>query len=136
MAWNETTQEQYKRPSDRLETDLTDEEWELIEPLLPSSSMTGRPRSTDLREVFNAIQFMLGTGCRWRALPPCFLPFTTVQGYYGARRDDGVFETMLDVLRGRAGELAGSCEDPTAVAVELQVALTGSRRSVSDWIGV
>ena len=135
MAWNETAQEQYRRPSDRFETDLTDEEWELIEPLLPSPSRMGRPRSTNLRAVFNAIQFMLGTGCQWRALPPCFPTFTTVQGYYYAWRDDGVFKTMLDVLRGRPRELAGRCEDPTAAAVELQVVLTGSRRSDSDWIG-
>ena len=56
MAWNETTQEQYRRPMVRFETDLTDAEWALVEPHLPPLSRLGRPVKTDLREVFNAIQ--------------------------------------------------------------------------------
>ena len=62
MAWNETTQEQYRRPMVRFETDLTDAEWALVEPHLPPLSRLGRPVKTDLREVFNAIQYILGTG--------------------------------------------------------------------------
>ena len=120
MAWNETTQKQYRRPSDRFETDLTDEEWKLIEPLLPLPSRMGRPRSTELREVFNAIQYMLGTGCQWRAIPPCFPPFTTVQYYFYLWSRSGVLACMLDVLRGRTRELAGRSEDPTAAAIDSQ----------------
>ena len=70
MAWNETTQEQYKRSTVRFEMDMTDAEWALVEPHLPPLSRLGRPVKTDLREVFNAIQYILGTGCQWRALPP------------------------------------------------------------------
>ncbi len=62
MAWNETTQEQYRRPMDRFETDLTDEEWAVIAPLIPPPGRMGRPRELDMREVFNAVQFILGTG--------------------------------------------------------------------------
>ena len=120
MAWNETTQEQYKRPSGRFETDLTDEEWELIEPLLPSPSKTGRPRSTDLREVFNAVQYMLGTGCQWRALPRCFPPFTTVQSYFYSWRAGNTLSDMMDALRAGARELSGRSEDPTAAAIDSQ----------------
>ncbi len=74
MAWNETTREKYKRSSDRYESDLTDEEWLLIEPLLPAPSKLGRRRTVDLRAVFDAIQYMLATGCQWRAIPKCFPP--------------------------------------------------------------
>ena len=63
MAWNETTREKYKRSSDRYESDLTDGEWRVIEPLLPAPSKLGRRRSVDLRAVFDAIQYMLATGC-------------------------------------------------------------------------
>ena len=85
MPWNKATQEEYKRNGKELETTLTDDEWKLIEPLLPaplrtdSSGPKGRPRTTDLRAVFNAIQFILGTGCQWRQLPRCFPPVTTVR---------------------------------------------------------
>ena len=68
MSWNETTQAQHKRPLERFETDVTDAEWALVSALLPMPSRLGRPRCTDLREVLNAIQFMLGTGCQGRSV--------------------------------------------------------------------
>ncbi len=55
MPWNETTRAEYKRPSSRYESDLTDAEWSLLDPHLPEPASTGRPRTTDLREVLNAI---------------------------------------------------------------------------------
>ena len=66
MAWSETTREKYNRSSERYESDLTDEEWLLIEPLLPPPSKLGRRRTADLREICNAIHYMLATGCQWR----------------------------------------------------------------------
>ena len=72
MAWNGTTQKKYRRNAERYESDLTDGEWLLVKPLLPPPSKLRRPRSTDLREVFNAIRYMLATGCQWRAIPRCF----------------------------------------------------------------
>ena len=66
MPWNETTKTQYTRPRDRFESDLTDEGWNLVEPCLPPPAKRGRPRKTDLREVFDAIQHVLATGCQWR----------------------------------------------------------------------
>ena len=120
MAWSETTRAQYKRPLERFETDVTDAEWALIEPLLPPPSRLGRRRRTDLREVFNAVQFMLGTGCQWRAIPVCFPPFTTVQNYFYAWRDDGTLERMLDALRVLARAQAGRAAGPTAAAIDSQ----------------
>jgi len=120
MAWSETTRAQYKRLLERFETDVTDAEWGLIEPLLPPPSRLGRRRCTDLREVFNAVQFMLGTGCQWRAIPGCFPPFTTVQNYFYAWRNDGTLERMLDALRARARAQAGRAAEPTAAAIDSQ----------------
>ena len=102
MAWNRTTREQYKREAVRYESDLTAAEWELIEPLIPRQGRLGRPRERDLREVFNAVQYQLATGCQWRALPNCFPPqgrtlrVSTVQNYFYSWRDTGVFDRMMD----------------------------------------
>ena len=120
MAWNETTQEQYRRPMDRFETDLTDEEWAVIAPLIPPPGRMGRPRELDMREVFNAVQFILGTGCQWRAIPKCFPPFTSVQNHFYAWCRSGVLERMLDALRTLARELEGRSAEPTAAAIDSQ----------------
>lgn len=64
MAWSETTREKYNRSSARYESDLTDEEWLLVEPLLPPPAKLGRRRTADLREICNAIHYMLATGCQ------------------------------------------------------------------------
>ena len=66
MAWTKAAQAKYKRDSHRYESDLTDAEWARLEPLLPGPAATGRPREVDLREVVNAIQYQLTTGCQWR----------------------------------------------------------------------
>ena len=78
MAWNETHQKPYTRPLDRFETDVSDAEWAVLAPLLPPPSKMGRRPSTDPRDVFNALPFLLGTGCPWCALPKGFPPFRTV----------------------------------------------------------
>ena len=67
MPWNEITRKQYSRKTERYESDLTDAEWTLLDPLLPPSCRLGRPRQVDLRDVVNAIACMLRTGCSWRA---------------------------------------------------------------------
>lgn len=69
MARNGTTQERYRRPKDRFVTDLTDGEWAAIEPLIPPPGRTGRRRGPDMREVFNAVLFIPGTGCRTLCSP-------------------------------------------------------------------
>ena len=79
---------------------MTDEEWALIEPLVPKQDGMSRPRETDAREVFNAIQYVLATGCQWRALPPEFPQHSTVMNYFYGWRDSGVFDRMMDGLRG------------------------------------
>ncbi len=120
MAWTETTQKRYRRNAERYESDLTDGEWLLVEPLPPPPSKLGRPRSTDLREVLDAIQYMLATGCQWRAVPKCSAPFATVQNHFHPWRDKGVLERMMDALRGLARERAGRDPEPTAAGTGSQ----------------
>ena len=82
MPWTATSQPQYRRRNDCRQNDLTDEEWALIAPLLPEQGRMGRPRKTDPRRVFDAIQYMLGSGCQWRLIPDCYPAFSTVQNYF------------------------------------------------------
>ena len=120
MAWDKTTSEKYTRNSARYESDLTDAEWSLIEPLLPPPSPRGRPRTTDLREVCNALFYMLMTGCQWRAVPKCFPPFTTIQNYDYRWSKTDVYGRMVDEFRTLARIDAGRSEHPTAAGIDTQ----------------
>jgi transposase len=94
MAWTEFTRRQYERGCVRYASDLTDAEWALIEGHMPPRKKTGRPRTTSLRDVFDAILYLATTGCQWRMLPKDFPPVSTVRGYFYAWRDDGLLDEM------------------------------------------
>ena len=120
MPWTKTNQEQYKRRHDARQSDVTDAEWKLIEPLIPKQGRMGRPRKTDPRDVFNAIQYMLATSCQWRAIPSCYPPFSTVQNYFYAWRDSGVLTKMLDALVDLERQRVGRSASPTAAVIDSQ----------------
>jgi putative transposase len=80
-------------------SDLTDEQWPLIEPHLPPVQPGGRPRKTDMRDVVDAVFSILRTGCQWRYLPQNFPPKSTVWRYFDAWRHDGTLDTIHDLLR-------------------------------------
>lgn len=96
--WTEITRDQYRRDGLRYTSDMTAGEWSIIEPLLPPPRRLGRPREVDLREVLNAILYVLATGCQWRALPKDFPPRSTVQGYFYRWRDDGTWHLVVAKL--------------------------------------
>ena len=114
MPWDDTARAEYARPAARYASDLTDREWELIGPFLPSERRLGRPRTTDLREVLNAILYMASTGCQWRMLPKDFPPVSMVQGYFYAWRDARLWTTINHALVMAAREAAGREASPTA----------------------
>jgi transposase len=78
MGWTETTRREHDRRSLRYASDCTDEEWEVIVPFLPPSGKMKRPRKVDLREVWNAIQYLAPAGCARSLLPKDFPLFTTI----------------------------------------------------------
>jgi hypothetical protein len=84
MAWTADTRRDYVRPSGTYASDATDREWALLAPLLPAPRPGGRPRTTCLRRVVNAIFYLLQAGCQWRMLPRDFPPPSTVYGYFRA----------------------------------------------------
>lgn len=120
MAWTETTRHQYERGMDRYASDCTDGEWGIIEPFMPSPSRVGRPRKSNLREVWNAIQYIATTGCQWALLPKCFPPFTTVQYYFYRLRDSGTLDLLNEALVYVARRLCGRDQEPTAAIIDSQ----------------
>jgi transposase len=78
---------------------LTDEQWRLVEQRLPAAPVGGRPRKTDLRDVVDAIFYILRTGCQWRYVPTDFPPKSTVWRYFKLWRDDGTLDALHDLLR-------------------------------------
>jgi transposase len=120
MAWTETTRPHYERGLDRDVSDCTDEEWAIIEPFMPRPSRVGRPRKSNLREIWNAIQYIATTGCQWALLPKCFPPFTTVQYYFYGLRDSGILDLLNEALVCVARRLCGRDEEPTAAIIDSQ----------------
>ena len=79
--WTRENRGLYERKGVRYPSDLTDQEWALIEPLIPPAKRGGRRRTVDVREVMNGVLYVLGTGCQWRALPKDLPPKSTVHEY-------------------------------------------------------
>jgi putative transposase len=99
---------------------LSDAEFTLIGPLLPGCKRGGRARTTSLREVLNAILYLLRTGCPWRMLPKDFPPKSTVYGYFRRFGQDGVWHQIWMVLTMAAREQAGREAQPSAGIVDSQ----------------
>jgi putative transposase len=102
-------------------SDLTDAEWALIQPLLPPPVPAGAPRKGDLRELINAISYVLTTGGAWKALPHDFAtPEGTVRDYFHRWRRGGLWQRLQDTLRGRVREALGKSDQPSAGSIDSQ----------------
>ena len=109
-------------------TDLTDDEWKLIEPYIPEALPGGRPREVDMREILNAIYYFLKAGCQWEMLPHDFPPKGTVYHYYNTWRKDGTWAELNAVLRGDLREEMGREREPSAAMVDSQSVKTSAKR--------
>src|SRR5512135_2320546 len=94
-------------------SDLTDEQWEIVRPLIPVSRV-GRPPEVDMREVLNAIFYLDRAGCPWDMLPHDFPPKSTVYDYFAPWRDDGTWQEIMDALRQKVRVAAGKEPSPPA----------------------
>lgn len=120
MPWTETTRRQYRRDELRYSSDTTEEEWAVLSAYLPGARRLGRPRTTALRAVIDAIFYVLSSGCTWRHLPRDFPPRSTVQGYFYRWRDDGTWRSINHHLLMRAREQAGKEPSPSAGVIDSQ----------------
>src|SRR4051794_11033842 len=101
-------------------SDLTDEQWALIEPHLPDAPGGGRPRKTDPRDVLDAILYILRTGCQWRYLPGDLPPKSTVWRYFDRWRRDGTLDTIHDRLRRKVRAAEKPYHPRTSASVDSQ----------------
>lgn len=118
--WTEITRAQYERKHLRYASDLIDDEWRLVESDMPPPNSRGRRRTANLREIVNAIMYVLRTNCPWRMLPKDFPPWTTVYRYFVAWRDSGLWERASGRLVAQARRAAGRNECPSAGIVDSQ----------------
>lgn len=101
-------------------SDLTDEQWRQIEPLLPKAKPGGRPREVDLREVLDGIFYLVCGGIPWRYMPHDLPPWGTVHFFYRQWRLDGTWEKILEVVRTRVRHRDGRRKSPSAAIVDSQ----------------
>jgi putative transposase len=108
-------------PRKSYRSDLTDDQWTLLEPLVPDEeAKTGRPREVDYREVINAILYLNRSGCQWDMLPHDLPPKSTVYDYFAKWRDDGTWQRMMDALRSQVRVADGREPTPSAASVDSQ----------------
>lgn len=112
--WTTENRGKYERKGQRYPSDVTDEEWALVEPYLPPE------RRTDRREVLNAILYVLATGCQWRQLPKDFPPKSTVHDYFVEWHCEGTLTRIHHALYAQARELAGKQPTATTAIVDSQ----------------
>jgi len=126
-VWTEDNRKHYDRKGLRYPSDMTDAEWALIEPLIPPEKRHGRHREVNLRELVNAIYYVLSTGCQWRALPKDFPPRSTVHEYLKLWEWDGTLERIHFALFVQVRELAGKEAGPTAAIIDSQSVKSAER---------
>src|SRR5438105_2986186 len=115
------------RPRKKYPSDLTDEQWAIVAPLIPpakQSSRGGHPRTVDMREVLNTIFYLNRSGCQWDMLPHDLLPKSTVYDDLAQWRDDGTWAKLVKALRERTRVAAGREPTPSAACIESQSVTT------------
>jgi len=118
--WTIQNRAHYKRDQLRYPSDVTDEEWAEIAPLLPPARRGGRKRTVNMRAVFNGVMYVLSTGYQWRALPKEFPPRSTVFDYFGLWHADGTLRRIHAALYVKCREQQERAPNPTACIIDSQ----------------
>lgn len=112
-------------------SDLTDEEWEILERLLPApkwgTSRGGRPQEFPTREIVNGVRYVLRTGCAWRSMPHDLPPWWTTYKYFQRWNRDGTWQRVHDKLRGDVRQAEGRERQPSAAIIDSQSVKTTER---------
>ena len=118
--WTAENRPRYNRDKLRYPSDLTDEEWGLIDPLIPPAKRGGGKRRVVMREVVNGVMYVLSTGCQWRAMPKDLPPRSTVYGYFDLWSWDGTLERIHHALYVKCREREEREASPTACIIDSQ----------------
>jgi transposase len=118
--WTSKNRARYDRSKLRYPSDLTDEEWQLVQPLIPPGKPGGDKRTVDLREVVNGLMYVLSTGCQWRAIPKDLPPKSTVYDYFDRWTYDGTLKRIHETLYERCREQEQREASPTAAIIDSQ----------------
>ncbi len=114
---------QKDQPRRKYPSDLTDEQWAIVGPLIPPAKQSprgGRPRKVNMREVLNTLFYLNRSGCQWDMLPHDLLPKSTVYDYFVQWRDDGTWAKLVEALRERTRVAAGRKPTPSAACIDSQ----------------
>jgi transposase len=118
--WTNENRARYDRSKLRYPSDLTDEEWALMAPVIPRAKRGGNKRTVDVREVVNGLMYVLSTGCQWRAIPKDLPPRSTVNHYFCRWDHDGTLGRLHHALYVRCREQAEQEASPTAAIIDSQ----------------
>src|SRR2546430_4556628 len=118
--WTPQNRKRYDRSRLRYPSDLTDEEWAHVAPVIPPAKPGGNKRTVDVREVMNGVMYVLSTGCQWRALPKDLAPKSTVHDYLILWSCDGTLDRIHHALYVACREQAEREASPTAAIIDSQ----------------
>src|ERR1700735_4213345 len=118
--WTSRNRARYDRSKLRYTSDVTDEEWELMVPLIPPGKSGGGKRTVIMREVVNGLMYVLSTGCQWRAIPKDLPPKSTVYDYFDRWTYDGTLQRIHHALYEQCREQAQREASPTAAIIDSQ----------------
>jgi transposase len=118
--WTSKNRVRYDRSKLRYPSDLTDDEWRLVEPLIPPGKTGGGKRTVIMREVVNGLMYILSTGCQWRAIPKDLPPKSSVYDYFDLWAYDGTLERIHHALYEQCREQAQRQASPTAAIIDSQ----------------
>jgi len=118
--WTNENRSRYDRGRLRYPSDLTDEEWAIIAPLIPPAKRGGGKRTVSIREVINGLMYVLSSGCQWRAIPKDLPPRSTVNGYFSLWDYDGTLDRIHHALYVKCRDQAEREASPTAAIIDSQ----------------
>ncbi len=133
--WTPTTRVQHSRAGQRYGSDLTEAEWAILGPFLPPEARCGRKRAYPMREIVNAVCYVLRGGIAWRLMPDTFPPWGTVYRWFARLRDDGTWETINHHLVMQDRERVGREASPTAAVIDSQSVKTTESGGIRDYDG-